>query len=86
MIYTWYEIFNKTTFVALGLVSKNYSLNLEGIGQKNILVLKGNTIGIVYNDVFLSLETNNENPFVFDDIAVYIDENDDVFIGFPDES
>jgi hypothetical protein len=79
--YDWYKIFNKTEFEALNLVSKVYTLSLEGIGQKDILVTSGISIGMLYEEVFLSLNLNDKNPFEFEDHAIYIDEDDDVFLG-----
>lgn len=81
MTYNWFLIFNKTTFDALGLVSKNYTLNLENIGQKDILVTKGITYGMTYEGVFLSLEMTDLNPFPFDGHAIYVDASDNVYLG-----
>lgn len=81
MTYDWYKIFNKTEFEALGLVSKTYELNLEDIGDSEILFTKGNYISIIYKEVTLVLDLNDKNPFEFDSHAIYIDENDDVFLG-----
>lgn len=82
MTYLWFKIFNRTDFEATGVVSRTYSLNLEGVGLKSILVTKGETIGITYDDVFLSLELNEKNPLEFEGYAIYVDENDDVYLGF----
>lgn len=81
MIYNWYKIFNKTEFEALGLVSKTYSLNLEDIGNKDILVTKGNYISIQYETVTLPLNLNSKNPFPFEGHAIYIDDSNDVWLG-----
>jgi len=85
-MYQWFRVFNKTEFLALGLVSRNYILTLEGIGQKEILVTKGSEVGITYNGVFLLLGLNENNPFEFDGHAIYIDANDDVYLGIEIES
>ena len=86
MQYNWFKVFNRTEFEALGLVSRTYTLNLQGVGQKEILVTKGATIGMVYDDIFLSLELGDNNPFEFEDHALYVDGLDDVYIGVPVES
>lgn len=86
MQYTWFKIFNRTEFNALGLVSRTYTLNLDGVGEKDILVTKGLALGMLYEGVFLSLELNDKNPFEFDDHAIYVDENDDVYLGIAVES
>lgn len=86
MIYNWFKVFNTTEFDELGLISKTYTLNLDGIGEKDILVTKGEGYGITYEGVFLSLLLNDLNPFEFEDLAVYVDENDDVYLGIASES
>lgn len=81
MIYDWYKIFNLTEFLALGLVSRTYTLNLEGIGQKDILATLGKTTAITYEDVILSVNLNSKNPFEFGGYAVYLSESQDVYLG-----
>lgn len=81
MTYTWFPIFNLEEFLALGLVSKTYTLTLEGIGQKDILVTHGELVGITYDGHFLTLSLNDKNPFEFEDHAVYVDEDDQVWLG-----
>jgi hypothetical protein len=81
--YVWFFIFNSDDFEALELPSRTYTLILENIGQVDILVTKGNTIGITYNGIFLSLNMNDNNPFVMDGQAIYIDENNNVWLGLP---
>ncbi len=81
MAYTAYKIFNRTEFEATGLTSKTYTVNLDGIGEKDILVTKGELIGMLYEGVFLTLDLNGANPFEFDGFAIYEDENHDVHLG-----
>jgi hypothetical protein len=95
MTFTWFKIFNLTEFEALGLVSRTYTQVLEGIGQKDVLVTKGECVSILYEGIFLPLQLNDINPFIknADDEtevahAIYIDANDDVYLGIeePDEN
>lgn len=79
--YTWFKIFNRTEFLATGLVSRTYTFVLTGFGQKDILVTLGNALGITYDGVYLPIELNDLNPFVIDERAVYVDQNDDVYLG-----
>lgn len=81
MIYNWFKIFNTTEFDALDLVSKTYTFVLEGIGQKDVLVTKGVTYGMTYEGVFLSLNMIDRNPFEFDGHAIYVDADDNVYLG-----
>lgn len=87
MIFDWYKIFNLTEFEALGLVSREYTLDFEDLGEQTVLVTKGNTVGLLYNTFFLSIDLNSENPFYFDGYAVYKDDNNDIYLGIEvDES
>lgn len=86
MTYFWYKIFNSVEFEALNLKSKAYTLVLSQIGTKEILVTKGISLGITYEGVFLSLNILDKNPFYFENLAIYRDSNNDVFLGFLDES
>jgi hypothetical protein len=38
MIFDWYKIFNLTDFLALGLISKTYTVTLDEIGDEDFLV------------------------------------------------
>lgn len=88
MTFTWFLIFNKAEFEALDLVSKTYTVILDGIGQKDILVTKGELVSMLYDGIFLPIELNDINPFIKlgdddDELAhaVYIDSDDNVYLG-----
>ena len=83
--YIWYCIFNLQTFEETGLYSRTITLNLDGLGLKDILITKANLTSITYEGVMLPIEMNNHNPFEFDGYAVYIDDVDDVWLGILDE-
>lgn len=95
MIFKWFKIFNLTAFEATDLVSRTYTQILEGIGQKDILVTKGELVSMLYEGIFLPLELNEINPFIKlaetdaeTDLAyaIYIDANNDVFLGIKEPS
>lgn len=81
MIFSWYKIINRTEYLATGLVSRVLSLLLEGIGLKNVMITYGNLVSLVYDDVMLPIGMSGENPFVFGGYAVYLDENQDIWLG-----
>lgn len=86
MIFDWFLITNLDDFDDLEVVSRSFTMILEGYGIKEILVTKGNTYGVVIDDVFLSVNLNDENPMVFDGHAVFVDdETNDLYIGFETE-
>ena len=87
MIYDWYKIFNLNEFLALGLVSYTYTVELEQRGLFDILVTHGNLTGMVFEDLYLPIGFNSKNPFEFEDHATYTKENGDVYLGIavPDD-
>lgn len=85
MTFNWFKIFNMDEFLALELFSKTYLVILEGVGQRDVLVTRGNEVSIVYDDVLLVVDFEGDNPFVRvgaeNTYAVYKDENADVWLG-----
>jgi hypothetical protein len=83
MIFDWYKVFNKTEFVATGLTSREITLDLSGIGSKTFLVTKGNLISVLIDDIYLSLDLNSKNPFIFGNMAIILDTpTQDVYVGY----
>lgn len=80
-MFEWYRLFNRADFVATGLTSYEFQVDLVGIGLRSILVTKGNLVSILIEDVFLSIGLNDKNPFRYGERAVFLDENDDVWLG-----
>jgi hypothetical protein len=86
MTFDWYKIYNLLEFIALGIPSKEYELAFEGLGVKTVMAVRGNTNAVVFDDVMLIINFNNQNPFAFENRAVYLDENNDVWVGVAVES
>lgn len=79
--FNWYPIFNRAEFLSTGLVSKEYTVFIEGVGQKTILVSKGVGVSILYDGTFMMISLNDKNPFRIEGNAIYVDEIDDVWLG-----
>lgn len=87
MTFDWYKVINRGEFEATGLVSREVQVILDGIGLRTVLVTSGNFYSIVYEGVMLSIGVTEANPFVFEGYAVYLDANDDIWLGIEvDES
>jgi hypothetical protein len=89
MNYDWYNIYNMTEFLATGLVSRTVTVIFDGLGLKEILLTKGydDGVSVLFDDVFLKINLNDKNPFEFEDRAVYLDSNNDIWVGIAvDES
>lgn len=83
MLFDWYRIFNLDDFLATGLVSRSLRINFLGIGVKTVHITRGNLVSVQVDDAFVPLEMNGENPYMFDNRAVYLDVHRDVWLGFP---
>lgn len=81
----WYNIYNKTDFEDANLVSRELTKTLGELGEKTILLTKGNGIGITIDGVFLVLELNDKNPFKSGDWLAYVDEDDEIWLGYVEE-
>lgn len=88
MTFNWYLLFNLTEFMQTGLVSRTLTVFLDGIGQKDILITRGNVISILYDDQFLPIQFADKNPYVRESetegspaTAVYKDEDENVYVG-----
>lgn len=82
MIFNWYLICNLSVFDT-GLISKNFSLELEDIGLKEILLTKGNITSLIYEGVMVSpdLSLDETNFHYRDGIAVDVLDSGDVYLG-----
>ncbi len=77
MNFTYYKITNYNDFVDLDIPSKEFTVELESIGLKTILITKGINVGMLYEGVFLTLNLNDKNPFIFEEQETFGDENTD---------
>lgn len=81
MNFNWFKIINKAEFEATGLVSRELDLVFEGVGQMTALVTVGNLFSVTIDDVMLSIGLTDDNPFVFEERAIYLDAAGDVWWG-----
>ncbi len=68
-------------FLAEELVSRTLHVIMEGVGQKDILITKGNEMSVVYEGTLLPVNFKGDNPYVRDGLAVYLDAQNDVWLG-----
>jgi hypothetical protein len=80
-MFNWYRLFNYDEFLSTSLVSKTITVALEDIGEVPVLIVQGNVTSIVYDDVMLSISLNEKNPFRYGNYAVFLDDNNDVWLG-----
>jgi hypothetical protein len=85
MLFNWYNLFSLTDFLNTGMVSRTYYANLEGVGQKQILVTRGNEVSIIYEGVMLPVNFGEDNPYKRTEeettYAVYQDGDRNIWLG-----
>lgn len=57
-----FNLFNYDDFIATGLVSRTLRVVLEGVGDADILISKGNLLSISYDGEYLPIGMNDINP------------------------
>lgn len=85
-MFNWYRLFNNEEFISTELTSMEIIFDMIGIGEKTVLITRGENTSILYEEVFLSVNLNDKNPFRMGEHAVFIDPNDDVWLGIYSES
>ncbi len=85
MIINWAKLLNISEFDDRDVPSIEVPL-LLGSGETTIIVTKGIGYGVVWNGIFLAVNLNDKNPFVFDNTTVYLDTNNDLWLGILSES
>lgn len=65
MIFDWFRIFHYQDFVDLDVPQAIFEFTLEGYGEKTFFATNGNDVGVLVDDVFLVLNLNGEDPFIF---------------------
>lgn len=80
-MYTWFNLFYLPDFLSSGLISRTLRVNLETLGQKDILITHGNEVGVIYDGNFLVVKMGGDNPFIRDDYAVFLDSDQNVWFG-----
>lgn len=83
--FNWYRLFNLEDFEDQEVVSIEKTVFFEGVGEKNILITKGNEVSVLFDETFLTIGLNDANPFRYDERAIYLDELDDVWLGIYSE-
>lgn len=83
-MFDWYKIFNLQEFLDLGLVSRTYTYFFEGLGERSVLVTKGNTVGLTFDGEFLPIEfidLYDSGKYVSGSYAIEKHSNGDIYLG-----
>jgi hypothetical protein len=86
MITNWFKVYNLQDFIDTGLVSREIDLDLPTLGLTTVMLTKGIGYGLRYEDYFLPIQLNDKNPYIIDNILIYLDPDDDIWLGLLSES
>lgn len=82
MSVNWYNVGNKTEFLNKGIPQEEKTLELEDIGDAQIVFINGFSFSVIANGEMLTPNLNGRNPFYKTKTSCYIDENNDVWVGY----
>ena len=82
----WYKIFNLNEFDALGVPDFSVSVELAERGQQTFRILKGFLYSVIVDDIILTPMLNDRNGFNKDTRSAYIDEENNLWIGYAPEN
>ena len=80
-MFKWFPLFLLSDFEALGLTSKEFTVILDGIGERTITVFKGNMVTVSYENETLPLSLNEQNPTRIGGFATHLSEGGLVSLG-----
>jgi hypothetical protein len=81
MTYNWYEVISIDDLNAEGTESVELEFYTYELGIVTILVTKGNYTSILYDGVFLSLDMNGKNPFIFENKGIFLGSDNIIYFG-----
>lgn len=82
----WWNLFNYVEFEATGLASRSLTVFLGDLGEREVLIVRGNTISVVFDGVLLPIAFNGANPYTKDGYTIYRDDSDEVWIGIEEDA
>lgn len=78
----WWKILNLDEFTALNVPDYYLTLNLEGIGLTDIVIMRGFDISVLFLGYVLTPFLNNRNGFnIQNKVSAYIDEQNNLWVG-----
>ena len=83
MSVNWYKVGNAKEFEEKGIPQLVQELELEDMGNVEIVFIKGFEISIIFNGEVLTPNLNGRNPFFRNKTTAYIDpETKDIWVGY----
>ena len=83
MAVNWYNIGNKTEFLNKGIPQEVKNMELEDMGQVEIVFISGFNFSVIFNGEMLTPQLNGRNPFYRNKSTCYVDpQTNEVWVGY----
>lgn len=81
-MWKWWKIYDLNEFNKLNVPDVYLSLNLEGLGFQDIVIMQGFNISVLFMEYVLTPYLNDRNGFsLADKVSAYIDEENNLWVG-----
>lgn len=78
----WWKVFNLDEFNALNVPDYYLTLNLDGLGLTDIVIMRGFDISVLFLGYVLTPFLNGRNGFSIENkVSAYIDEDNNLWVG-----
>lgn len=79
----WYNIgIKKNEWIAKGIPQEVLNLDLEDLGEKEIVLINGFNFSVIFEGDMLTPDLNGRNPFYKEKTSCYVDpETSEIWVG-----
>ena len=85
-MWKWYKVYDLNKFDDLSVPDITFSVELQDKGQKTFRLLKGFLYSVIVDGLILTPKLNDRNGFHKGNRSAYIDENNNLWIGYAPEN
>lgn len=82
MTVNWYNVGNKNEFLNKGIPQETQTLDLEDLGEVDVVFLAGFNFSVIFNGEMLTPNLNGRNPFYKTETSCYVDKEGAVWVGY----
>ena len=85
-MWKWFKVFNLNDFDALGVPDFTFTADLADRGLQTYRLLKGYLYSVIVDGLVLTPFLNDRNGFNKDNRSAYIDQDNNLWVGYAPEN